>query len=75
MFGIGGAEWLVIAAVALFMLVPGALVFWVGYLTGKSAALRVEPPTEDGGDVLRPVKPKVRVAHDDAHPGEDGADG
>jgi len=40
MFGIGGAEWLVIAAVALFMLVPGALVFWVGYLTGKSAGHR-----------------------------------
>jgi len=73
-FGIGGAEWLIIAAVALFMLVPGALVFWVGYLTGKNAALRGDAPGVGEDGVARPVTPKVRIAEDDAGATEDEAD-
>ncbi len=73
MFGIGGAEWLLIAAVALFMLAPGVLVFWLGYLTGKNSALRGDAPAENG-DGSRPVKPKVRIAKDDPGAAEDGAD-
>lgn len=74
MFGIGGAEWLLIAAVALFMLAPGALVFWLGYLTGKNSALRGDAPAENDDDGSRPVKPKVRIAEDDPGATEDGAD-
>ena len=74
MFGIGGAEWLLIAAVALFMLAPGALVFWLGYLTGKNAALRVGAPVEDEDGVIRPDKPGVRIARDEAGASEDDAD-
>jgi hypothetical protein len=73
-FGIGGAEWLLIAAVALFMLAPGALVFWLGYLTGKNSALRGDTPVEDENGIVRPVKPKVRIAEDDPATTEDDAD-
>lgn len=74
MFGIGGAEWLLIAAVALFMLAPGALVFWLGYLTGKNAALRVDAPVTDEDGVVPPEKPKVRIAQDDSGMTDDDAD-
>ncbi len=74
MFGIGGAEWLLIAAVAIFMLAPGALVFWLGYLTGKNAALRVERPVPDEDDVVPPAKPKVRIAQGDPDVTDDDAD-
>ena len=74
MFGIGGAEWLLIAAVALFMLAPGALVFWLGYLTGKNAALRTETPVPDEDGPVRPEKPKVRIDEDDAGMTDDDAD-
>jgi len=40
-FGLpGGAEWAIIALVVVFLFVPGALVFWLGYLTGRGAANR-----------------------------------
>ena len=76
MFGIGGAEWLVIAAVGLFVLAPGALVFWLGYLTGKNAALRADTPVEDEDKdgVVRPVKPGVRIADDETDAIGDDAD-
>jgi hypothetical protein len=73
-FGIGGAEWLLIAAVALFMLAPGALVFWLGYLTGKNAALRGDAPVENGAGDSRPVTPKVRIAEGEPGATEDDAD-
>lgn len=75
MFGIGGAEWLLIAAVAVFMLAPGALVFWLGYLTGRNAALRVGAPVGDGDSGVTPEQPKVLIAQDDATTvGDDDAD-
>ena len=74
MFGIGGAEWLLIAAVALFMLAPGALVFWLGYLTGKNAALRVDAPVVDDDGVPHPAKPKVRIAEDEPGTADDDVD-
>jgi hypothetical protein len=74
-FGLpGGAEWLFIAAVALFMLVPGALVFWVGYLTGKNAALRGDAPGAGEDGAAGPVKSKVRIAEDDQGAPADEAD-
>jgi len=36
----GGAEWLLIALVLVVLFVPGVLVFWFGYLTGRSAGVR-----------------------------------
>ncbi len=39
-FGVGGAEWIVIALVALGLFAPGLLLFWLGYLTGKNAGVR-----------------------------------
>lgn len=40
-FGLpGGAEWAVIALALVFLFVPGALVFWLGFLTGRGAASR-----------------------------------
>jgi hypothetical protein len=43
-FGLpGGAEWLVILGILVLLFVPGVLVFWFGYLTGKNAAMRETP--------------------------------
>jgi len=40
-FGLpGGAEWAIIGLLVLMLFVPGVLVFWFGYLTGKNAAAR-----------------------------------
>jgi len=40
-FGLpGGAEWAIIALLILMLFVPGVLVFWFGYLTGRNAATR-----------------------------------
>ena len=59
-FGLpGGAEWAIIALVVVFLFVPGALVFWLGYLTGKGAANpQSAAPTAVGSTA--PVTPAER---------------
>ena len=58
-FGLpGGAEWAIIALVVVFLFVPGALVFWLGFLTGKGAAARhtADAPTDAAGSVTPAVQ-------------------
>ena len=60
-FGLpGGAEWVIIALVVVFLFIPGALVFWLGFMTGKGAAARqtAAAPT----DAARSVTPAVQQA-------------
>ena len=60
-FGLpGGAEWAIIALVVVFLFIPGALVFWLGFMTGKGAAARqtAAAPT----DAARSVTPAVQQA-------------
>ena len=43
-FGLpGGAEWVVIAIVAVLLFVPGAGLVWVGYLLGRRSAESGKP--------------------------------
>lgn len=38
LFGLpGGTEWLIILAIVVLLFVPGIVLFWFGYTTGKSA--------------------------------------
>ncbi|MHB1017719.1 MAG: Sec-independent protein translocase subunit TatA/TatB [Coriobacteriia bacterium] len=37
MFGIGGAEWLIIGGIIVLLFVPSAAFFAVGYFVGKRA--------------------------------------
>ncbi len=69
----GGAEWLVIIAVAaiLLVLVPGVVVFGMGYFTGKRAAeLGVEPKRKEesappGEDVSSEERERINVDVDE----------
>lgn len=38
MFGVGGAEWLVIGGVIALLFVPSAVFFAIGYFVGKRAS-------------------------------------
>jgi hypothetical protein len=71
-FGIGGAEWLIIAAMAVFMLAPGALLFWLGYLTGKNATLRDSMSADESAGSAPRAKPTVPPSDDGTN--EDDAD-
>ncbi|MHB1341530.1 MAG: twin-arginine translocase TatA/TatE family subunit [Coriobacteriia bacterium] len=45
-FGLpGGAEWLIIGGIVVLLFVPGALAFWFGYMSGKSAGIKEAAPT------------------------------
>lgn len=79
-FGLpGGAEWLVIAGAALLLLVlvPGIVVFSMGYLTGKRAhELGVQPkqeeqPTPPHEDVSAEERKRINV---DIDPGDKDED-
>lgn len=84
MFGIGGSEWLVIAAVVvMLLLVPGVLVFGAGFLLGKRAGEGAARPHEDvsAGErtfqpeqaepVSEPVEPAGESALPESHPPAD----
>jgi len=49
-FGLpGGAEWIFILVILVLLFVPGVLVFWFGYLTGRNAGVRdaTRPPSDE----------------------------
>jgi len=50
MFGIGGAEWLIILGIVFMLFVPGAVMFAIGFFMGKKAGVvkRAVLPDEPG---------------------------
>jgi hypothetical protein len=68
MFGVGGAEWLVIAGIAALLFVPGVAVFGLGYVLGRRTASSSGSSGElrPGSEILAPPAPPTeRPAADD----------
>ena len=60
MFGIGGAEWLIIIGAIVLLFVPGAAVFGLGYLVGRKTTAPVGQPTIPGS--VPPAAPAAQAA-------------
>ncbi len=59
-FGLpGGMEWLMIMVIVTLLFVPGLVVFWLGYLTGRNAGApqaTVEPTATPTAAPAAPVE-------------------